>query len=122
MNIMFVINNTLLTSPLSDTILDGVTRDSVIHMAKTWGYPVEERPVSVHEVIEALKNGTLNEAFGTGTAVTVAHVALIGFEGIDYPIPTPSEQSFSVRVLETLENIKRGKAEDKYGWIYKVNE
>ena len=121
MNIMFVINNTLITSPLGDTILDGVTRDSVLQVARNWGYPVEERPISVHEVIEALKNGTLNEAFGTGTAVTVAHVAAIGFEGTDYPIPTPNEQSFSVRVLEALENIKRGNAEDTYGWIYKVS-
>lgn len=120
MNIMFVINNKLITSPLSDTILDGVTRDSVIHVAKDWGYPVEERPISVQEVIDALKNGTLNEAFGTGTAVTVAHVAVIGYEGVNYDIPTPHEQSFSVKVLETLENIKRGNAEDTYGWIYKV--
>ncbi len=120
MNIMFVINNKLITSPLSDTILDGVTRESVIHVAKEWGVEVEERPITVKEVIDALKDGTLNEAFGTGTAVTVAHVAAIGFEGVDYEIPKPSEQSFSVRVLEALENIKRGKAEDKYGWIYRI--
>jgi branched-chain amino acid aminotransferase len=74
----------------------------------------------VHEVIDALKNGTLNEAFGTGTAVTVAHVAVIGYEGVNYDIPVPNEKSFSVKVLETLENIKRGNAEDPYGWIYKV--
>jgi len=121
MNIMFVINNKLITSPLGDTILEGVTRDSVIHVAKEWGVEVEERPITVKEVIDALKDGTLNEAFGTGTAVTVAHVAAIGFEGVDYEIPKPSGQSFSVRVLEALENIKRGKAEDKYGWIYKIN-
>jgi len=120
MNIMFVINNKLITSPLGDTILEGVTRDSVIHVAKEWGVEVEERPITVKEVIDALKDGTLNEAFGTGTAVTVAHVAAIGFEGVDYEIPKPSEQSFSVRVLEALENIKRGNAEDKYGWIYRI--
>ena len=76
MNIMFVINDTLITPPTSDSILPGITRESALTLAKDWGLKVEERPIKVDEVIEAIENGSLTEAFGIGTAATVSHIAV----------------------------------------------
>lgn len=120
MNIMFLIGDTLITSPTGDTILAGITRNSVLTLAREWGYKVEERKISVKEVIEAIEKGTLKEAFGTGTAATIAHIALIGHGGLDYTLPPLETRTFSNRVLEELDNIKTGCSEDKWDWVYKV--
>ena len=72
MNVMFVINNTLVTAPLSDSILDGVTRDSLLTLANDLGYKVEERAVAITELEQAFRSGTITEAFGAGTAAVVA--------------------------------------------------
>lgn len=120
MNLMFVINNTVLTPALGDTILAGITRDSVLKLAKHWGYEVEERKVSIKEVLEAHANGSLKEAFGTGTAATIAHIITIGHEGKDYQLPPMEERKFSPRVDETLRNIRKGKEEDVFHWMEKV--
>jgi branched-chain amino acid aminotransferase len=71
-------------------------------------------------VIDAHKRGTLEEAFGTGTAATIAHISTIGFEGKDYVLPDVKGRIFSNRVAQELENIRKGKAEDKHNWMYKV--
>jgi branched-chain amino acid aminotransferase len=120
MNFMFVINGKLVTPATGDTILKGITRDSVIQLAKSWGMPVEERKVSVQEVLEAIQNGTLQEAFGAGTAATIAHISLIHYEGVDYLLPAVENREFSHKALKALDDIKYGRAEDKQGWIYKV--
>jgi branched-chain amino acid aminotransferase len=120
MNLMFVIGNTLLTPGLEDTILAGITRDTVITLAKHWGYQVEERKVSIVEILAAHANGTLKEAFGTGTAATIAQIVTIGYEGKDYQLPPVEERKFSPRVDETLRNIRKGKEEDIFGWMEKV--
>lgn len=120
MNIMFVINDTLITPEASSTILRGITRDSVLTLARDWGMKVEERRISIAEVIEAAKNGTLKEAFGAGTAATIAHIALIGHDGVDYKLPTIEEREFSNKVLKAMDAIKLGEAEDKFEWIYKL--
>ncbi|WP_017732147.1 branched-chain amino acid aminotransferase [Nafulsella turpanensis] len=120
MNVMFLIGDTLITSPISDTILSGITRNSVLTLAREWGYKIEERKVSVKEVIEAIENGTLKEAFGTGTAATIAHIALIGHEDKDYELPPIEGRELSNRVLKTLDAIKTGRAEDKWNWVYKL--
>lgn len=120
MNLMFVIGDKLITPNLSDTILAGITRDSVLTIARDWGMKVEERRIAVTEVIDGMKNGTLTEAFGTGTAATIAHIHTIGSEGIDYVLPKLSDKSFSNRVDKELDNIRRGRVEDKHGWVYKV--
>ncbi len=117
MNIMFVINDTLITPEAGSTILKGITRDSVLTMARDWGMKVEERKVSVTEVIDAAKNGTLQEAFGAGTAATIAHIKLIGHEGTDYTLPTIEERKFSNKVLKAMDSIKSGESEDKFGWL-----
>ena len=120
MNVMFIINNTLVTAPAGETILKGITRDSVLTLAKEWGLEVEERKVSVTEIMEAIKNGTLKEAFGTGTAATIAHIAQIGYEGKEYELPPVEGRVFSNKVLIALEEIKTGILPDKYNWIVKV--
>ncbi len=119
MNVMFVIGDTLLTSPAGDTILAGITRDSVLTLAREWGYKVEERKVSVKEVMEAIEAGTLKEAFGTGTAATIAQIAVIGHEGKDHTLPAVEGREFSNRVLKSLDEIKTGRAEDKWNWVHK---
>lgn len=120
MNIMFVIGNKLITPALTGTILPGITRDSVIKIAHHWGLEVEERPVSVEEVISAAKDGSLKDAFGAGTAATIAHIALIGYDGTDYHLPPLEGREFSNKVFTYLNDIRRGKEEDKWGWIEKI--
>lgn len=120
MNVMFVINDTLITAPAGETILNGITRDSVLTLAKDWGFKVEERKVSVAEVVEAIKQGTLKEAFGTGTAATIAHIAIIGHEGTDYELPPIEGRTFSNKVLQELEAIKTGVRPDKFNWLVKL--
>jgi branched-chain amino acid aminotransferase len=121
MNVMFVIGDKLLTPGLSDTILDGVTRNSVLALAREWGVPVEERKVSIREVFEAVDHGTLKEVFGCGTAATIAQIIGIGYNGKDYALPPVSERKFSNKVDETLRGIRKGKLEDKFNWMFKVD-
>ena len=119
-NVMFVINNVLITPSSRDTILDGVTRRSILELARSWGMPVEERRVTVTEVMEAIQNGTLQEAFAAGTAATIAHIAQIGYEGEIYTLPEPAEREFSNKVLKALNDIRYGLSPDEFGWNYIV--
>src|SRR6202008_2662718 len=93
MNIIFVLNGVVVTPPAGQTTLAGVTRDSVLTIARDWGMQVEERKISIDEVIESYKQGLLDEAFGVGTAATVAQIALIGYEEKDYPLQVGNEES-----------------------------
>lgn len=120
MNLMFVIGDTLLTPALSDTILAGITRDSVLALAREWGMKVEERKVSLKEVAEAYEKGELQEAFGCGTAATIAQIVGIGFEGKDFVLPPVEQRKFSTKVDETLRLIRKGKADDKLNWMMKI--
>ncbi len=120
MNVMFVIGDKLLTPGLSDTILDGVTRSSVLALACSWGMTVEERKVTIAEVFKAIEDGTLKEVFGCGTAATIAHIVGIGHNGKDYVLPPVSDRQFSPKVDETLRQIRKGKIEDKMNWMVKV--
>ncbi len=117
MNIMFILNDALVTAPTGDTILDGITRDSVLTLAKDWGMKVEERPLSVTEMVEGLQSGALKEAFGVGTAATIAPIEIIANDGIDYKLDE-SGREFSQKMLKTLTDIRLGRAEDKFGWNY----
>ena len=120
MNIMLVIGGTLVTPPAGTTILDGVTRDSILSLARDWGMSVEERRVSVEEIVQAIESGTLDEAFGAGTAATVAHIATIGHDGTDYDLPPVEQREFSNKVLKALDDIKYGRVEGPQGWVMKV--
>lgn len=109
MNLMVIIDGKIITPPAGETILGGITRLSVIAIAKDLGYTVEERQISVDEVIEAQQNGTLEDMFGTGTAVTITHISGFGRKGTDYELPPVSERKISSHLKKELEAIKRGK-------------
>lgn len=119
-NIMFVIDGKLITPSTRDTILDGVTRDTVIALAKDWGVTVEERRVSIAEIIEAAKVGKLDDAFGAGTAATIAPVGSIFHAGEEYFLADPKSRTFSQKVLSSLNEIRYGNAPDTHGWNYIV--
>jgi branched-chain amino acid aminotransferase len=120
MNVMFVIDDKLITPALSDSILAGITRDSVLTLARKWKMKVEERKVSVSEIIEGLKSNRVKEAFGAGTAATIAHISTIGYEGTDYNLPPVESRIFSNRFLQELNAIKYGLKADEMGWTWKV--
>ena len=118
MNLLFYIDDTLITAPTDDSILNGITKNSVLTLAKAWGIQVEERKLSVKELEEALKAHKVQEAFGAGTAATIAKVNKIGLNGTDYTLL--QEKPLADRLFDTLEKIKTGMIEDTYGWMYKV--
>jgi branched-chain amino acid aminotransferase len=118
MNVFFYINDILITPLAGDTILDGITRDSVLTIAREMGIDVEERPVSVDEVIDAAKSGDLKEAFGTGTAATVAPINGIGFKGVDYELV--DEKPVAEKIKQTLDSIKTGKSKDRFNWTVRI--
>jgi branched-chain amino acid aminotransferase len=120
MNVMFVINDILITPFTGDTILNGITRKSVVEIAKDWGVEVQERKIEVNEIFEALKNGTLTEAFGAGTAATIAPISSIAINGDNYKIPESKDHHFHSKVLKYLSEYKMGKHPDKFNWIVKV--
>jgi len=119
MNIFFKIDGEFITPDLSGSILAGITRMSVIAVLKDKGFQVTERPITLTEIKEAYTNGTLEEAFGAGTAVGIAMIAEIGND--EFSIQFPSENPVATLVKETLDGIKLGKIEDKFGWIIKAN-
>lgn len=116
MNVMFVINGKLVTPPLSDSILDGVTRDSILTLAKDMGVKVEERKISAEELAGYLTKKELTEAFGTGTAAVVAPIQSINIAGTDYVIPAVKDDGIMSKVRKALADIRLGVAPDKYGW------
>ncbi len=119
-NIMFVIDGKLITPSTRDTILNGVTRDTILTLARDWNMPVEERRVPVAEIVEAARNGKLADAFGAGTAAVVAPVGSLTFNGVEYPLSDPATREFSQKVLNTLNAIRYGRETDPHGWNYMV--
>lgn len=115
MNAMFVFNGTLVSPKTSETILDGVTRDSVLQLAKDLGIPVEVRRITVEELRHGLSNGSVTEAFGVGTAATIKPIEEIGIDGINYPLVAKSP-SVSSQLLNELDGIRRGRLEDRHHW------
>ena len=116
MNIFFVINNKLVTPMLDGSILAGVTRNSIITIAKELGYEVEEKLIDIEEVIAAHQNGTLTEVFGTGTAVVVNAVDKIGYQGKDYKLDA-TQFKVAQQLKEKLVNIQKGIDTDTHHWI-----
>ena len=122
MNLFFVINNQLVTPPLGDTVLDGVTRDSIIHLSKLLNIDVDVRKVSVKEVISSLENGSMSEAFGAGTAATIAPIKSIGYNNKKYNLPEISKKSISNTLLNKLSNIKFGRELTELNWLKKISK
>lgn len=119
MNVFFRINDTLLTAPISERILDGITRKSLIDMAIKEGITVEIRPVIVSELVEATKNGSLKEIFGAGTAAVVNPIIGFSYQEVYYELPK-IENSYATQLKEKLTNIQHKLAEDTFGWTIKV--
>jgi branched-chain amino acid aminotransferase len=121
MNVMFVLNGNLVTPQLNTAILDGVTRDSILTLAKELPtFKIEERKVSLQEIEEGFAKGTLTEAFGAGTAAVVAPIAVIHINGKEYTIPTAGPTSFQQQIKKKLHNIRLGLEPDQYGWNFVV--
>lgn len=121
MNVMFQIGDSLVTPPTGDTILKGITRDSVVKLATELGIKVEERPISVDEISEAHKNGQLLDAFGVGTAATIAPIELIGYKGRDLVLPPVEERKMSNLIAKQLTAIRYGEVDDTFGWMVGMN-
>lgn len=119
MNIFFKIKGTLVTSPTNDRILDGITRKSIISIAKKDGIPVEERPIKVSEIKEAHENGTLEEIFGTGTAVVVLPIHSFSHQNKSYSLP--KETPFALQLKEKLVGIQYNTGEDPFNWRQAVD-
>ncbi len=115
MNVFFRINNTLITAPTSDRILDGVTRKSLIDLAQSMGYKVEVRYVTVNELITSSKDGSLKEIFGAGTAAVISPI--LGFRYKDQAFETPiPKDSYALKLKKSLTDIQTNKAKDPFGW------
>ncbi|MEX0290810.1 MAG: branched-chain amino acid aminotransferase [Flavobacteriaceae bacterium] len=119
MNIFVRINDTLITGPTSDRILDGITRKSILEIAKDEGIASEVRKITVAEVIEAAENGSLKEMFGAGTAAVVSPISAFGYRGVDYDLPQ-LENSYADLLKKRITDIQYNRAEDPFGWRYRV--
>ncbi len=120
MNIFVRINDTLVTAPTSDRILDGITRKSIIELAKSENIPVEVRKLSVKEVVEAAKNGSLKEMFGAGTAAVISPISGFGYKDNDYELPKLTEDSYASFLKKRITDIQTNKVEDPFGWRMEV--
>jgi branched-chain amino acid aminotransferase len=121
MNIVFVIDDKIITpTEEADTILRGTTKKTVLELARHWGIPVEERPVTVAEIIDAAKSGKLQDAFGAGTAATIAPIALIGYRDEKIALPALETRTISLRIKAHLDGVKSGAIEDTMHWVQKV--
>tara|TARA_B100001287_G_scaffold46061_3_gene35145 strand:+ start:8812 stop:9879 length:1068 start_codon:yes stop_codon:yes gene_type:complete len=120
MNVMFVVNDKLLTPKSSETILSGITKRSVVDIAKDWGMTVEERKIEVDEIIKAFETGTLTEAFGAGTAATIAPISSICFQGHNYNVPISNSSHFHKKVMNYLSRYKVGLEGDKFNWLVTI--
>lgn len=121
MNIMFVIDGVLVTPPLDEgTILPGITRDSVLQLARDKGMPVEERIISVDEVIDSARSGSMTEAFGTGTAAVVSPVGEFVYEGQVIPVAGGKMGPAAAEFYDTLTGIQYGRVPDPHNWTERV--
>ena len=120
-NAFFKINGEVITAPLtSGTILPGITRDSVIQLLKRWGVPVSERKLAIDDVLEASKNGTLEEIFASGTAAVISPIGTLNVKGTDYTVGDGQVGPLAQKLYDDLYGMQSGKIEDYMGWTYKL--
>jgi len=120
MNMFFVIDDEIMTAPLTGTILGGITRDSVMRIVRDWGLNIKERLVSIDEVVAAATSGRLKEAFGTGTAAIISPVGQITYKGEDYVIAGRKMGELSQRLYDEIVAIQYAEKPDPYGWREKI--
>jgi len=122
MNMFFVIDDEVITAPLAGSVLPGITRDSVIRLVKDWGLKMVERSLSIDEVILAADNGSLKEAFGTGTAAVISPVGQMNYKGKDYAVAGGKMGELSQRLYNKIVAIQYGELEDPYGWRIRIDQ
>ncbi|HIP40295.1 MAG TPA: branched-chain amino acid aminotransferase [Desulfocapsa sulfexigens] len=119
-NIFFKIGDELITPPLGGSILGGITRDSVIQLAASWGVTVNERQITIDEVIAAIEDGSLQEAFGSGTAAVIAPVGELCYQEKKYVVADGNTGELSQRLFDELQAIQNGEQDDPFKWIVRV--
>ena len=120
MNVMFKIDGEIVTPELTGSILPGITRKSCIEVLKSFGYKVSERLISIDELVEALKTGKLEEAWGCGTAAVVSPIGRFYYDGNEYDVNNGKIGEVTQKLYDTLTGIQWGKINDDFGWIYKI--
>jgi branched-chain amino acid aminotransferase len=121
MNMFFVIDDQVITAPLTGSILPGITRDSVMEIVKEWGMNMSERSLAIDEVIDAANDGRLREAFGTGTAAVISPVGQITYKGEDHIIAGGKMGELSQRLYNEIVAIQYGEKEDSHGWVERID-
>lgn len=121
MNIFFLFDDEVVTPPLSGSILPGVTRDSVLRIVRDWGCKVSERAVTIEQVRASARDGSLREAFGTGTAAVISPVGMLCHRGEEIPINGGCVGEISKRLQDEIMGIQYGEIPDRYGWVHKVS-
>jgi branched-chain amino acid aminotransferase len=121
MNIFFIIGDEAVTSPLTGSILPGVTRDSVLHLLRTWGHRVTERQISIEEVREAAEKGTLREVFGTGTAAVISPVGSFYYKGKTFRVADGKTGPLSQKLYDHILALQYGREKDPYGWVERID-
>ena len=121
MNMFFKFKDALVTPPLLGSILGGITRDSIIKLAKHKGIPVDERRITVQDVFDAADNGTLEEAFGSGTAAVVSPVGRLAWKDREISISGGQIGKLTQDFYDTLTGIQYGEREDPFGWVVKLS-
>jgi len=119
-NIFFKIGDDLITPPLGGSILAGITRDSVIQMARSWNVNVVEKQITIDEVLAAIEDGSLKEAFGSGTAAVIAPIGELCYQDKKYVVADGSTGELSKRLFDELQAIQNGKQDDPFKWIVRV--
>ncbi len=120
MNVMFKINGVVVTPKLTGSILPGITRKSIVELLKKEGYPVEERLLSLEELVGSMKDGTLEEAWGCGTAAVVSPIGELCYKDVKYIVNEGKIGALTQHLYDTLTSIQWGKAEDPFGWTLKL--
>lgn len=120
MNIFFVIGDTVVTPATDGSILKGITRDSILTILREKGYTVEERAITIDEVVASYQNGQLREAFGAGTAAVVSHVEAIGYKDLVMELPPVAERQIGEMVKNEINGIRSGTLPDNHGWLTPV--
>lgn len=122
MNVMFKVAGKVITPALTGSVLPGITRKSCVELLKSWGYEVEERLFSVDELVEACENGTLEEAWGTGTAAVVSPIGHLFYNGKEYTVSDNKIGALTQKLYDNLTGIQWGKLDDSFGWCVDVCE
>ena len=120
MNVMFIVDDEIITPELTGSILPGITRDSVLHILRDWGMKVSERAITLEEISQAAKAGRLQEAFGTGTAAVISPIGELNIYGEQHVITGGKIGPISQKLYDTLTDIQWGRLADPYGWTKEV--